>query len=96
MHMQTLCLLSITNSSFFSFSFSFCLADIINTPLLLVSILGLTGLISLVLACFGHQIIADYILKMPMPGVRCPRCLEHNIEQWVLPGKHCPRCNCPC
>lgn len=31
-----------------------------------------------------------------MPGVRCPRCAERGIEQWVLPGKHCPRCNQPC
>ena len=31
-----------------------------------------------------------------MPGVRCPRCAERGIEQWVLPGKHCPRCDQPC
>lgn len=31
-----------------------------------------------------------------MPGVKCPRCAEKGIEQWVLPGKHCPRCNQPC
>lgn len=33
---------------------------------------------------------------LPMPGVKCPRCAERGIEQWVLPGKHCPRCNQPC
>lgn len=32
----------------------------------------------------------------PMPGVKCPRCAEKGIEQWVLPGKHCPRCSQPC
>ena len=33
---------------------------------------------------------------LPMPGVRCPKCLTKGVEQWVLPGKHCPRCNTPC
>lgn len=90
--MQTLSLLTNINLSFFS---SY-LAEIANTPILLLSILALTGLISLVLACFGVQVIAGYILKMPMPGVQCPRCEKRGITSIVLPGKHCPRCNCPC
>lgn len=26
-----------------------------------------------------------------MPGVRCPRCAEQGIEQFVLSGKRCPK-----
>ena len=33
---------------------------------------------------------------LPMPGVRCPKCLAEGVEQWVVPGKVCPRCYTHC
>ena len=49
-----------------------------------------------ILACLVSVGLVVWIFEMPMPGVRCPRCLEHGEVVWVLPGKHCRRCNCPC
>ena len=54
------------------------------------------NLAGLRLACFLTAIVIDYVRKMPMPGIKCPRCLARGIVQWVLPGKHCPSCNNPC
>ena len=75
--MQILSLFTNINLSLFS---SY-LVEISNISVVLLSILALIGLISLVLACFGLQVIPGYTHKMPMPGVRCPRCAERNIEQ---------------
>ena len=33
---------------------------------------------------------------LPMPGVKCPKCLEKGQEVWVLPGKHCYKCGHGC
>ncbi|KAA8616769.1 hypothetical protein Ptr902_11519 [Pyrenophora tritici-repentis] len=31
----------------------------------------------------------------PVPGRRCPACLERGDTVWVIPGKCCPQCGTP-
>jgi hypothetical protein len=31
----------------------------------------------------------------PVPGRRCPACLERDVTVWVIPGKCCPICGTP-
>ena len=31
----------------------------------------------------------------PVPGRRCPACLERGDTVWVIPGKCCPVCGTP-
>ena len=31
----------------------------------------------------------------PVPGRRCPNCLEKGVTTWVIPGTNCPICNTP-
>jgi len=31
----------------------------------------------------------------PVPGRRCPSCLEKGDTVWVIPGKNCPVCGTP-
>ncbi len=38
------------------------------------------------------QPMPDPIITMPVPGRRCPRCLERGQTVWVIPGKCCPQC----
>ena len=56
---------------------------------------------------FLHDLFPDHLMmeqypddgvkSLPMPGVKCPRCLEErNDTVWVLQGKNCPKCNYPC
>lgn len=33
--------------------------------------------------------------RMPVPGRRCPSCLERGQTVWVIPGKCCPQCGTP-
>ncbi|KAF1828837.1 hypothetical protein BDW02DRAFT_511357 [Decorospora gaudefroyi] len=33
--------------------------------------------------------------NMPVPGRRCPACLERGDTVWVIPGKACPQCGTP-
>ena len=61
-----------------------------------MSSLGIQEFGEIILAIFIDVVVQGYINEMPMPGVKCPRCAERGIDQWVLPGKHCPRCNQPC
>ncbi|CBX95827.1 predicted protein [Plenodomus lingam JN3] len=35
------------------------------------------------------------ITTMPVPGRRCPACLERGDTIWVIPGKCCPQCGTP-
>ncbi|KAF2253114.1 hypothetical protein BU26DRAFT_515487 [Trematosphaeria pertusa] len=35
------------------------------------------------------------ITTMPVPGRRCPACLERGQTVWVIPGKCCPQCGTP-
>ncbi|KAH7123725.1 hypothetical protein B0J11DRAFT_435571 [Dendryphion nanum] len=35
------------------------------------------------------------IVTMPVPGRRCPACLERGDTVWVIPGKCCPQCGTP-
>lgn len=35
----------------------------------------------IIIACIFIGFVIATILKMPMPGVRCPRCAERGIEQ---------------
>ncbi|KAH7357325.1 hypothetical protein BKA66DRAFT_428135 [Pyrenochaeta sp. MPI-SDFR-AT-0127] len=35
------------------------------------------------------------ITTMPVPGRRCPACLERGDTVWVIPGKCCPQCGTP-
>ncbi|KAF2465029.1 uncharacterized protein BDR25DRAFT_295818 [Lindgomyces ingoldianus] len=35
------------------------------------------------------------ITTMPVPGRRCPACLERGDTVWVIPGKCCPVCGTP-
>ncbi|KAF2750753.1 hypothetical protein M011DRAFT_395920 [Sporormia fimetaria CBS 119925] len=35
------------------------------------------------------------ITSMPVPGRRCPACLERGDTVWVIPGKSCPVCGTP-
>ncbi|KAF2800014.1 hypothetical protein K505DRAFT_229711 [Melanomma pulvis-pyrius CBS 109.77] len=37
----------------------------------------------------------DGITTMPVPGRRCPACLERGDTVWVIPGKCCPQCGTP-
>jgi hypothetical protein len=78
--------------------FSSYLSGIANTPILLLSILALTGIIFSVLACFGSKFIAGLIHRYGGDKFnnKCPRCAAQGITVYVLPGKHCRRCNQPC
>jgi hypothetical protein len=31
----------------------------------------------------------------PVPGRRCPACLERGDSVWVIPGNSCPVCGTP-
>ena len=33
--------------------------------------------------------------EYPVPGRRCPACLERGDTVWVIPGKCCPICGTP-
>ncbi|KAF2650153.1 hypothetical protein K491DRAFT_148458 [Lophiostoma macrostomum CBS 122681] len=35
------------------------------------------------------------VTTMPVPGRRCPCCLERGDTVWVIPGKCCPVCGTP-
>ncbi|RMZ66837.1 zinc finger transcription factor ace1 [Pyrenophora seminiperda CCB06] len=35
------------------------------------------------------------ITTVPVPGRRCPACLERGDTVWVIPGKCCPQCGTP-
>ncbi|KAF2808557.1 uncharacterized protein BDZ99DRAFT_464422 [Mytilinidion resinicola] len=35
------------------------------------------------------------ITTMPVPGRRCPACLEKGETVWVIQGKCCPECGTP-
>ncbi|KAF1951940.1 hypothetical protein CC80DRAFT_190506 [Byssothecium circinans] len=35
------------------------------------------------------------VSTMPVPGRRCPSCLERGLTVWVIPGKCCPQCGTP-
>ena len=39
--------------------------------------------------------IKDKIRSRPVPGRRCPACLERGDTVWVIPGKCCPVCGTP-
>jgi hypothetical protein len=34
-------------------------------------------------------------IQNPVPGRRCPACLERGDTVWVIPGKCCPQCGTP-
>ncbi|EUC31241.1 hypothetical protein COCVIDRAFT_39373 [Bipolaris victoriae FI3] len=38
---------------------------------------------------------AEGITTMPVPGRRCPACLERGDTVWVVPGKNCHECGTP-
>ncbi|KAH6852840.1 hypothetical protein J4E91_002316 [Alternaria rosae] len=38
---------------------------------------------------------AEGIVTMPVPGRRCPACLERGDTVWVIPGKCCIQCGTP-
>ncbi|PSN63336.1 hypothetical protein BS50DRAFT_577087 [Corynespora cassiicola Philippines] len=38
---------------------------------------------------------AEGVQTMPVPGRRCPACLERGDTVWVIPGKCCPQCGTP-
>ncbi|OJJ75731.1 hypothetical protein ASPBRDRAFT_663418 [Aspergillus brasiliensis CBS 101740] len=33
---------------------------------------------------------------MPMPGIKCPQCLNEGTDVWVIPGKNCHKCGTAC
>ena len=33
---------------------------------------------------------------LPIPGIKCPKCLEKGKTVWVIPGKNCRECGHPC
>ncbi|KAF2186936.1 hypothetical protein K469DRAFT_570978 [Zopfia rhizophila CBS 207.26] len=35
------------------------------------------------------------VRTLPVPGRRCPACLERGETIWVIPGKCCPQCGTP-
>ncbi|KAF1969137.1 hypothetical protein BU23DRAFT_557834 [Bimuria novae-zelandiae CBS 107.79] len=37
----------------------------------------------------------DGVTTVPVPGRRCPACLERGQTVWVIPGKCCPTCGTP-
>ncbi|ORY14506.1 hypothetical protein BCR34DRAFT_479303 [Clohesyomyces aquaticus] len=54
--------------------------------------------------CHQHPIDETIVLSMndgagittvPVPGRRCPACLERGDTVWVIPGKCCPVCGTP-
>lgn len=57
--------------------------------------------------CINMELIKDYDVvdstlprpegetQLPVPGRRCPSCLERGDTVWVIPGKCCPVCGTP-
>lgn len=43
-----------------------------------------------------HELDSYSLVKlMPVPGRRCPACLERGLTVWVIPGKCYPQCGTP-
>jgi rRNA maturation endonuclease Nob1 len=61
-----------------------------------VFIVGLTVLAIAVLGfIFMSTTTVVPISSVPVPGRRCPACLERGDTVWVIPGKCCPQCGTP-
>lgn len=61
----------------------------------MASTLGSLDILTLIIVCSLLFLIIPILLPT-MPGVRCPNCLHHGVETWVLPGKYCRKCGYPC
>ena len=64
-----------------SFNFSYAFSVMQEGLASLLSSLIVAGPSVFILACFVAFGLAVLIYQMPMPGVRCPRCAEREIEQ---------------
>lgn len=42
-----------------------------------------------------HMNDSEGVTSVPVPGRRCPACLERGDTVWVIPGKCCPQCGTP-
>ncbi|KAF1999404.1 hypothetical protein P154DRAFT_231512 [Amniculicola lignicola CBS 123094] len=45
--------------------------------------------------CVSFMNEAEGVNTVPVPGRRCPCCLEKGDTVWVIPGKCCPQCGTP-
>lgn len=78
-------------------SFTFSLLALVSFPK--VNILITVLLIALAIAFAVSSGILLYdpgMIDWGVPGVECPRCLEHGKTTWVIPGRNCPNCGHPC